>query len=172
MKFNIGQVFEGSYPIDVAKWCNDKKNMARILEIESSSDGKRKFQIFSAPPTNLETEKMKKLEEINFKCDLILQQAVSSYPQTEQQTFYKQDYESTDYLKNPETAETPFLSMLSSARGIELAAMVAKVRYKTDTFASLSAYICGQRQAMEDKLGTCTTIEDVQAIDVNYKLNM
>ena len=122
------------------------------------------------PAPTLEEAKAAKLAEINRECDVILQQAVAGYPETEQQTFYKQDAESAAYLENPETAKTPFLTTLATARGISLATMVEKVRAKTDTFAQLSAYICGQRQAMEDTLDACETIEEVQALVVSYQL--
>ena len=121
------------------------------------------------PAPTLEEAKAVKLAEINRECDVILQQAVAGYPETEQQTFYKQDAESAAYLENPET-ETPFLTTLATARGISLATMVEKVRAKTDAFALLSAYICGQRQAMEDQLDACETVEEVQAITVSYQL--
>lgn len=118
----------------------------------------------------LEEVKAAKLAEINAGCDAILKQAVSGYPETEQQTFYKQDAESAAYLENPET-ETPFLTILAAARGIDLATMVTKVRAKTDAFSRLSAFICGQRQAMEDKLENCKTIEEIQDIKVEYDIS-
>ena len=120
--------------------------------------------------TAFETAKAQKLVEINTKCDEILKCAVATYPETEQQTFYKQDAESVAYLENPEEADTPFLTTLAAARGIDLDTMVAKVRAKTEAFAQLSAFICGQRQAMEDALDKCETIDDVNNIVVSYNL--
>lgn len=121
------------------------------------------------PAPTLEEAKAAKLAEINAGCDAILKKAVSDYPETEQQTFYKQDAESAAYLKNPET-ETPFLTTLATARGIDIETMVEKVRAKTDAFAQLSAFICGQRQAMEDTLDALETVEEVEALVVSYQL--
>ena len=121
------------------------------------------------PELSLEEVKAAKLAEINAGCDAILKQAVSGYPETEQQTFYKQDAESAAYLENPET-ETPFLTILAAARGIDLETMVTKVRAKTDAFSRLSAFICGQRQAMEDELDACASVEAVQTIRVSYQM--
>lgn len=121
------------------------------------------------PVPTLEEVKAAKLAEINAGCDAILKQAVSGYPETEQQTFYKQDAESAAYLENPET-ETPFLTILAAARGISLEDMVTKVRAKTDAFSRLSAFICGQRQAMEDELDACASVEEVEALLVSYQL--
>lgn len=128
------------------------------------------FATHPIPEESFDEVKTKKLLEINSKCDSILKKAVATYPETEQQTFYKQDAESAAYIENPETAETPFLTVLAATRGIELSEMVQKVRAKTDTFALLSAYICGQRQAMEDKLDACESIKEIEAIEVNYTL--
>lgn len=121
------------------------------------------------PAPTLEEAKSEKLAEINAGCDAILKQAVAGYPETEQQTFYKQDAESAAYLENPET-ETPFLTTLATARGIDLDTMVEKVRAKTDAFAQLSAFICGQRQAMEDTLDALETVEEVEALVVSYQI--
>ena len=169
MEYTIGQIFEGEYPEEAAEWCCKQANVY-ISEIDPSEQGVRRFQIVKMDDPTLEEAKAAKLAEINRECDVILQQAVAGYPETEQQTFYKQDAESAAYLENPETAKTPFLTTLATARGISLATMVEKVRAKTDTFAQLSAYICGQRQAMEDTLDACETIEEVQALVVSYQL--
>ena len=136
----------------------------QIGKFTAQSDGTWTFQ-----DTSLEAAKAQKLAEINAGCDAILKQAVSGYPETEQQTFYKQDAESAAYLENPET-ETPFLTILAAARGIDLATMVTKVRAKTDAFSRLSAFICGQRQAMEDALDACASVEEVEALLVSYQL--
>lgn len=53
MMFQIGQVFEESYPPEVAVWCNES-GKAYIEEIEPV-DGKRRFQIVAIPePTSEE----------------------------------------------------------------------------------------------------------------------
>lgn len=70
------------------------------------------------------------------------------------------------YAANP-TASTPLLSALAQARGIELSELVQRVIAKADILAMASGSIIGQRQALEDRLDTCTTVEDVQAIIVN-----
>ena len=38
---------------------------------------------------------------------------------------------------------------------------------KADAFAVASGSIIGQRQALEDRLDVCTTVEEVQSIAVN-----
>ena len=41
---------------------------------------------------------------------------------------------------------------------------------KTDAFAVASGSIIGQRQALEDRLDACTTLEEVQGITVNISM--
>lgn len=111
-----------------------------------------------------------KLNEINERCDSILNSAVLSYPETEVLTFDQQTSEANVYLqtKNPEDA--PLLSALALGRGITLDDLVQRVIVKHTAFSALSGYIIGQRQALEDKLDECKTVEDVEAIVVDIKL--
>lgn len=41
---------------------------------------------------------------------------------------------------------------------------------KHTAFSALSGYVIGKRQAPEDMLDTCTTVEKVEAIEVNITL--
>ena len=159
------QQIEGDYPegwVLMEGLCPELVE-GQVGKFIAQSDGTWLFH-----DTAFETAKVQKLAEINTKCNQILKYAVATYPETEQQTFYKQDAESAAYLANPETADTPFLITLAAARGIDLETMVTKVRAKTDAFAQLSAFICGQRQAMEDKLDKCASKEEVEALPVEF----
>ena len=64
------------------------------------------------------------------------------------------------------TAATPLLSALAEARGISLPDLVERVLAKASAFAVASGSIIGQRQALEDRLDACTTLEEVQGITV------
>lgn len=149
---------------------NDGEFAALWAEIDAYAAG-RPEQVADepAPPApTLEEAKAAKLAEINAQCDALLKSLVATYPETEQQTFYKQDAESAAYLADA-SAKTPFLAGLAAARGISLEEMVHRVRAKTDAFVALSASVCGQRQAMEDALDACETVEAVQALAVSYQ---
>lgn len=162
-----GEVLPYAIPPDMEEFA-ELYSAVSICAAEHPERVQQEPEIEDVPPT-LEEVKAAKLAEINAGCDAILKQAVSGYPETEQQTFYKQDAESAAYLENPET-ETPFLTILAAARGIDIANMVTKVRAKTDAFSRLSAFICGQRQAMEDELDACASVEAVQTIRVSYQM--
>lgn len=118
------------------------------------------------PEPTFEDVKALKLEEINTAADSAISKIVSTYPEKEIDSFGKQELEARAYLKNPESP-TPFLSILAKTRGIALPDLVNKVILKADKFSILSARIIGQRQALEDKLKICTTIDEVKAITVD-----
>lgn len=92
-----------------------------------------------------------------------------TYPDREIRTFDKQESEARAYAADP-TASTPLLSALAQARGIPLPDLVERVLAKADAFAVASGSIIGQRQALEDRLDACTTLEEVQGITVNISM--
>lgn len=118
----------------------------------------------------LEDVKAAKLSEINATADRAIAALTATYPDREISTFNKQESEARAYAADP-TASTPLLSALAQARDIELSELVQRVIAKADALAVASGSIIGQRQALEDRLGTCITIEDVQAIIVNITMS-
>lgn len=119
----------------------------------------------SVPPT-LEEAKADKLAEINAECQRMLESLTPTYPERELTTFDKQEAEARAYAADP-TASTPLLSALAQARGVPLDELARRVLVKADAFAVASGSIIGQRQALEDRLDACTTVEDVQGITVS-----
>lgn len=118
----------------------------------------------------LEEAKSEKLTEINAACDSILNTAVSTYPETEVLTFDQQTSEANAYLASKKPADAPLLSALAAGRGITLDDLVQRVMEKHNAFSQISGYVIGQRQAMEDRLEQCQTVQDVEAIEVNITL--
>ena len=92
-----------------------------------------------------------------------------TYPDREISTFDKQESEARDWTAD-NTAPTPLLSALAQARGIPLSDLVGRVLAKADAFAVASGSIIGQRQALEDRLDACTTLEEVQGITVSITM--
>ena len=121
------------------------------------------------PTVTLATTKADKLAEINAACDGLLNALTAAYPDREISTFDKQESEARAYAADS-TASTPLLSALAQARGIPLPDLVERVLAKADAFAVASGSIIGQRQALEDRLDACTTLEEVQGITVNISM--
>lgn len=122
-------------------------------------------QPYVPPVPTFKEAKAAKLSEINKAADKIMAALVSTYPDREISTFDKQEAEARAYMADPE-APTPLLSVLAKARGISMDELVKRVIAKADAFATASGYIIGQRQALEDQLDTCKTLEEVQSIVV------
>ena len=122
-------------------------------------------QPYVPPVPTLEEVKTAKLSEINAAADRAIATLTATYPDREISTFDKQESEARAYAADP-TASTPLLSALAQARGLELAELVRRVLIKADAFAVASGSIIGQRQALEDQLDACETLEEVDALDV------
>ena len=123
-------------------------------------------QPYVPPVPTLEQTKAAKLSEINKAADAAIATLTATYPDRELATFDKQESEARAYAADP-TASTPLLSALAQARGIPLPDLVGRVLAKADAFAVASGSIIGQRQALEDRLDACTTLEEVQGIVVD-----
>ena len=117
------------------------------------------------PVPTLEEAKAAKLAEINAAADRAISKLTATYPDREIATFDKQEAEARAYSADS-TAPTPFLSALSQARGVGLPELVRRVIAKADAFAVASGSIIGQRQALEDRLNACATLEEVEALTV------
>ncbi|MBF1226849.1 MAG: hypothetical protein HXM24_06075 [Haemophilus parainfluenzae] len=73
------------------------------------------------------------------------------YPQTEIESFYRQEKEALAW-KADNKADTPMLKQIARVRGVPFEILVEKVIEKASQFAVAIGVIIGQRQAFEDKL--------------------
>ena len=125
-------------------------------------------QPYVPPVPTLEEVKTAKLSEINAAADVAISALTATYPDREISTFDKQEVEARAYAADPTTAQTPLLSALSQARGIDLPDLVRRVIAKADAFAVASGSIIGQRQALEDRLDACATVEEIRALPASF----
>lgn len=137
-------------------------------EVEQGFDGNWYLRGY-APVQPLEEAKTAKLAEINAACDSILNVATASYPASEVLTFDQQTKEAELYQAD-NTASIPLLSALSASRNIPLPELVQRVLAKHHAFSVLSGVVIGQRQALEDRLDVCTSVDEVNALTVNYTI--
>lgn len=61
--FEIGQIFDGTYPPGAAVWCNEHGD--RYIEEIEALEGVRRFQIVAVPAPTLDEVKARKLSELN-----------------------------------------------------------------------------------------------------------
>ena len=75
-------------------------------------------------------------------------------------TFRTQEQEYRNYISD-NTASTPFLDSLSTARGITKLELIAKIEGSLSDYAT----ILGQQQLAIDDIMACVTLEDLVAIE-------
>ena len=121
------------------------------------------------PPTFEEASEAK-LREINAACNAAMKEYVKDYPELEINTFDEQLKEANAYTAD-NTAETPILTIIARKREITIDDLVQRVLAKADEFKAASASAIGQRQALNDQLMTATTVEEVEAIEVNITVD-
>lgn len=121
------------------------------------------------PEITLEEAKAAKLTEINAAVDQILNASTATYPASEVLTFDQQTIEAKAYHAD-NAASVPLLSALAASRNMLLPELVHRVLAKHDAFSALSGAVIGQRQALEDTLDSLTTVEFVQALEVNIQI--
>lgn len=111
----------------------------------------------------LEQAKTRKMREINTAYEQELGAVLKDYPEEEIKSWDKQESEARAWLAD-NSASTPYLDGLSTARVLSKSELVARVIAKADAWMALSATTTGKRQRLEDAIQVATTIEEVEVI--------
>ena len=98
------------------------------------------------------------------KADKIKNDLLSGYPQTEIESFYRQEKEALAWQGNNK-ADTPMLKQIARIRNIPFDVLVQKVIEKSEQFALAVGVIIGQRQAFEDRLLATKTLEELTTLE-------
>ena len=98
------------------------------------------------------------------KADTLKSSLLVSYPQTEIESFYRQEKEALAW-KADNKVETPMLKQIARVRGVPFEVLVEKVIEKASQFAVAIGVIIGQRQAFEDRLLDTKTLEELTALE-------
>lgn len=98
------------------------------------------------------------------KADAIKNGLLAGYPQTEIESFYRQEKEVLAWQADHNTP-TPMLSQIARVRGVPLDMLISKVIEKSAKFAVAIGIIIGQRQAFEDRLLALKTPDDLTALE-------
>lgn len=104
------------------------------------------------------------LNELSDKADKIKNDLLAGYPQTEIESFYRQEKEALAWQTNNK-ADTPMLKQIARIRNIPFEVLVQKVIEKSEQFALAVGMIIGQRQAFEDRLLATNTLEELTALE-------
>lgn len=104
------------------------------------------------------------LNKLADKADQLKNGLLAGYPQTEIESFYRQEKEALAWQADHNTP-TPMLSQIARVRGVPLDILISKVIEKSAQFAVAIGIIIGQRQAFEDRLLALKTPEELIALE-------
>lgn len=104
------------------------------------------------------------LNKLADKADQLKNSLLAGYPQTEIESFYRQEKEALAWQADHNTP-TPMLSQIARVRGVPLEVLIEKVIEKSAQFAVAIGIIIGQRQAFEDRLLTLKASEELTALE-------
>lgn len=108
--------------------------------------------------------KDKLLDKLANKVDKIKSDLLVGYPQTEIESFYRQEKEALAWQADKNT-DAPMLKQIARIRNIPFDVLVQKVLAKSGQFAFAIGVIIGQRQAFEDRLLALKTPEELTSLE-------
>ncbi|BBE95111.1 hypothetical protein [Haemophilus influenzae] len=123
------------------------------------------WEISTEKQTALFTQQKESLlNKLADKADQLKNGLLAGYPQTEIESFYRQEKEALAWQADNST-ETPMLTQIAQNRGVPFEILVEKVIEKSAQFAVVIGIIIGQRQAFEDRLLALKTPEELTALE-------
>lgn len=108
--------------------------------------------------------KDKLLDKLANKADEIKSSLLVGYPQTEIESFYRQEKEALAWQADKNT-DAPMLKQIARIRNIPFDVLVQKVLEKSGQFSLAIGVIIGQRQAFEDRLLALKTLEELTSLE-------
>ncbi|WP_432694874.1 hypothetical protein BV154_000470 [Haemophilus influenzae] len=127
------------------------------------------WEISTEKQTALFTQQKENLlNKLADKADQLKNSLLAGYPQTEIESFYRQEKEALAWQADNST-ETPMLTQIAQNRGVPFEILVEKVIEKSAQFAVVIGIIIGQRQAFEDRLLALKTPEELTALEQEIK---
>lgn len=108
-------------------------------------------------------EKEALLNRLADKADEIKTSLLVGYPQTEIESFYRQEKEALAWQADNKV-DTPMLKQIARVRGVPFEVLVEKVIEKASQFAVAIGVIIGQRQAFEDRLLALSSQKELDAL--------
>ena len=146
--------YSGRRPSDNHKWDNKNKEWVKMTKAETQE---KLTALFVQQKEGL-------LNKLADKADKLKSGLLVGYPQTEIESFYRQEKEALAKQANPK-AETPMLEQIARARGVPLDVLIEKVIEKSNQFAVAIGIIIGKRQQFEDRLLALKAPEELTALE-------
>lgn len=162
----VGQLFTKE---DMPEW-----NEEHIQAIELSEEQKEWVEVGMRFDTTtqsiikptLEEFKRQQIEHINYMFEKERVQVIGEFiPDDEQLSWSVQTSEAKSYKQSKDTKDCPMLATLAQLRGIELDSLADKVLEKNTSYCENIAKLIGNRQALQDRIESCQSLEEIMAIE-------
>ena len=139
---------------------NQQPSTAHVLNLDTLT-----WEISAEKQTALfAQQKESLLNKLADKADQLKNSLLAGYPQTEIESFYRQEKAALAWQADHNTP-TPMLSQIARVRGVPLDMLISKVIEKSAQFAVAIGIIIGQRQAFEDRLLALKTPEELTTLE-------
>ncbi|MDO8413018.1 MAG: hypothetical protein Q7S51_04415 [Gallionellaceae bacterium] len=119
-------------------------------------------ETFLPPPDQPKTVDQVR-QDINSAYTTAINIIAADYPETERNSWAKQESEARAYVANS-LAPTPLLTAIATARGITVADLAARVIVKADAYAAYAGEQIGKRQARMDAIAAAVAVNDLAAL--------
>lgn len=117
---------------------------------------------------DLNSAKQALIRKITEKTDRLKSSLTASYPQTEIESFYRQEQEAREFLAGK--IETPeMLSQIAKVRNLPLNLLAQAVVRKADQLAGIIGAILGQKQKLEAKAEKADNLEMLAEIETEVE---
>lgn len=144
----------------VIKYSGKAPSEYHIFDLKSKT-----FKVSEDKKTEFfKSKKQSLLSTLSDKADKIKDGLLVGYPQTEIESFYRQEKEALAWQADKNT-DAPMLKQIARIRNIPFDVLVQKVLEKSGQFALAIGMIIGQRQAFEDRLLATKTLEELTALE-------
>lgn len=160
----VAQIFTSD---ELSQW--DESSILAIeltKKQESSVEVGTRYENGAFIEDTLDEAKEKAIKWLNknfeYECDSVKGEYV---PQEEILTWTQQESEARTYQSSQNASDCPMLATLATARGIDLSVLCAKVIEKSEKYRAAIIALTANRQALQDKIESCTTIAQLSKIE-------
>ena len=152
--------------VDVTELGEIPENLTALAPLAEPCkwNGKKWVKDEAKIAAQFDARKLSLLNRLADKADALKSGLLVGYPQTEIDSFYRQEKEALAWQAN-HAADTPMLKQIARLRGVPFDVLVEKVIEKSTQLAVAIGTIIGQRQAFEDRLLTLKTTDELTALE-------
>lgn len=120
---------------------------------------------------HFQAAKNDKIAELNALAQQVVNKAAGTnkLPEFEIQSWALQAAEAKAWAQNPEV-DTPILDQIATARGVPADVLKRAALRKTQQYEALTALVAGQRQALQTQIELAKSLDDLNAIEIAFRL--